>query len=159
MKNWTKLLRQGRPFIKMQGLQNHFVFVGCHLFPFKQNAEIRIEQIGDLLRALTNISDKYPIIMAVDMNMRESETKNMVSTYELDDAYWKTDQAPEFKYTWDSRVNLYREDAFQFVCRFDRIFLSNERVGTFKLIGNHPASENPNHFISDHFGISAEIEL
>ncbi|MHA2101012.1 MAG: endonuclease/exonuclease/phosphatase family protein [Candidatus Kariarchaeaceae archaeon] len=70
--------------------KNHFFFVGCHLFPFKQNAEIRIEQIGNLLQALKDVSDKYPIIIAGDMNMRENETKNMISTYDLDDAYWKT---------------------------------------------------------------------
>ena len=91
--------------------------------------------------------------------MRENETKNMLSVFNMDDAFWHTDKSKENQYTWDSRINLYREEAFQFVCRFDRIFLRNAKIKDFKLIGNTPASENPNHFLSDHFGISAEIEI
>ncbi len=137
----------------------NFFFVGCHLLPYKQNADNRLDQMSVIFQIINQISEDYPVIIAGDMNMRENETKNMISTFDMNDAYWKSDKSKENQYTWDSRINLYHEEAFQFVCRFDRIFLKNAKVIDFKLIGNKPVSENLNHFISDHFGISAKIEL
>lgn len=136
-----------------------FFFVGCHLLPYKQNANNRLDQMSVIFQIINRISEDLPVIIAGDMNMRESETKAIISTFAMDDAYWKSDKSKENQYTWDSRINLYHEEAFQFVCRFDRIFLKNTKIVDFKLIGNKPVSENPNHFISDHFGISAKVEL
>ncbi|MDG1708361.1 MAG: diaminopimelate epimerase [Emcibacteraceae bacterium] len=39
MKDWSKLMSQGRPFIKMQGLKNHFVIVDGRDQPFKPKKE------------------------------------------------------------------------------------------------------------------------
>ena len=91
------------------------------------------------------------------MNMRENETSEMLAKFNLDDAYLQGEQNKTEKHTWDSKINKYREEAFQFVCRFDRVFLRKFTPLNFKLIGNRPVSENPGHFLSDHFGIVVEI--
>ncbi len=47
MKNWFNIVPQGRPFVKMQGLRNHFVIVDGRKDPFKPSAS-EIETICDV---------------------------------------------------------------------------------------------------------------
>ena len=47
MRNWFDIAPQGRPFIKMQGLRNHFVIVDGRKQPFKPTAE-EIKSICDV---------------------------------------------------------------------------------------------------------------
>lgn len=48
--------------------------------------------------------------------------------------------------------------AFQWKARFDRIMLRGAAAADFRLIGNSPASTDPRHFLSDHFGILATVD-
>ncbi len=47
MKDWSTITPQGRPFVKMQGLSNHFVIVDGREVPFKPSVS-EIEEICDV---------------------------------------------------------------------------------------------------------------
>ena len=75
-------------------------------------------------------------------------------------------------HSWNSHVNKYHgESGFAFTCAFDRVFLACAEqpgdecfssgpdctVKNMKLVGNSPASSNPAHFLSDHFGLVFDL--
>lgn len=140
-------------------LQDFFV-AGCHLHPFNQFKNVRFSQILVLLEFIKNNAEEtfqtIPIIIAGDMNMRETETIGVVNNLNLIDAYLKCG-TPESKYTWDTYKNAYYLNGEKFRARFDRIFLKNINCSNFRLIGNNPISDRENHFLSDHFGVSIEL--
>lgn len=132
-------------------------FASCHLSPFKENEEARIMQLFNFL-ALQPVDD---YIIAGDMNVREDEAKRWLKDFpnligrRLKDAWVSTGSDVKAKFTWDSRVNKYFQEGFAFVCRFDRIFVSdNVKCANYKLIGNVPFRGG---FLSDHYGLALEF--
>lgn len=155
-KNWKTRNFFGQGFtsrIEIEYQDKYFTFVSCHLFPFKNNSSTRFGQLEDILH---EVDDDMPLIIAGDMNMREDETKQVLSSFNVKDAFYLKG-SKETKFTWDSRINRYNENSHKFIARFDRIFIRGFDISEFRLIGNKPISENNDHFLSDHYGIVAEL--
>lgn len=131
-----------------------FEVLAVHLPHTKQGAELRFRIIEFISK---KIELDHTILMG-DMNMREAETRPIIDLG-WDDAYWKSEKKKEHQYTWDSNTNLFRDGGFGFNVRFDRVFTKNYKIIEFELIGNKPLSSNPNHFLSDHFGIRTTLEF
>ena len=141
--------------IDISGASKAFTFVACHLFPYKNNIATRLGQLEDIL---SQVDKDQPLIIAGDMNMRESETERVLSTFSLEDAFLLKG-TKETKFTWDSKINKYHEKSHEFAARFDRVLVRGLEVSEFALIANRPSSEIKNHFLSDHYGISAELDF
>ena len=136
--------------------QKSIIFGSCHLEPYKEGAAIRIAQ---LKKALDLCTKGDVIILAGDYNMRVKEDSK-VEALGLKDAWKEAGSDKSHKNTWDSTKNRYHGiGAYQFTCRFDRIYLKGEMdVDDFHLIGDQPLT-NPFHYLSDHFGMIAKIRI
>ena len=120
---------------------------GCHLAPFKQNGELRIEQLVTL-RSLVPENDN--LIAIGDMNIRENETKFMQNNNVLN----LIDSGDKRK-TWyraffdSSQANI--------TSRFDRLFISpNLKISKFDLFGKNFNNDKID-LLSDHLAIKTKI--
>lgn len=138
------------------------IISGCHLLPSKENSQLRLLQLAQIIAVTSQIqidadNESMPLIILGDMNLREVETKPILEKLQLQDVFWSLKIDKSQKFTWDSRINRYNKNSFEFIARFDRVFVRNLEVKSFKLIANTPVSENKHHYISDHFGILVEL--
>ena len=120
---------------------------GCHLAPFPQNGEIRIQQLMTL-RSL--IPENENLVIIGDMNIRENETKFMKSK---NNALNLTDSGDKRK-TWFR--SFFEPSKINISARFDRLFISpNLKVNKFDLFGK---SSNLN-LLSDHLAIKVTLDV
>jgi endonuclease/exonuclease/phosphatase family metal-dependent hydrolase len=133
-----------------------FFFVAAHLAPSKDNASMRVEQ---LMRISQLVPPNSPVVLAADCNMRENETGFAEAALNCKDAFALAGSPASSKFTWDSNRNKYHENGFGFTCRFDRIFVRGFDVEGIQLAANKPASEVPQHYLSDHYALYADLTL
>jgi len=153
-----------------------------HLEPFQQGSFARQDQVDQLLElAATTPSNHGPpsmLVFAGDTNMREEED-SVIEGKGLVDVWKQAGAKNSTRYTWDtvdhgSSFNAYygRSSTRQYQRRYDRMYyrcLADHRheqiprracsveVIDFSLIANTPIQSKIDHFLSDHFGVAAEI--
>ena len=120
------------------------LFSGAHLAPSSSGASRREEQLK------TVKLDALPHILMGDLNVRSPETKYITALG------WNDATAPR-DFTWNSTINHYHKDGFEFVCRFDRILYHKLNRPSYQLIGNRPVDDQ--YYLSDHFGLLARFVL
>ncbi|KAG7371014.1 endonuclease/exonuclease/phosphatase family protein [Nitzschia inconspicua] len=152
-----------------------------HLEPFAGGAPIRNRQ----LRALAEQARAahVPLIIAGDTNMRVSEDDNAEIDLGLQDIWKLSGSNIMTKYTWNTRDELQKGGSFnqfygsntrEYVARYDRLYAVNPAaassydghqglhtlsVKSFRLFADKPIGESKRHFLSDHFGIVAEVRI
>lgn len=142
----------------------------CHLAPFQHGANDRSSQIQEML----DMSEGMPLVITGDTNMRDEEDTVMEGAYDLRDAWKEAGGNPKTQFSWDTSNHLeeggffnryYGERTREYTRRYDRLYISKGKglkisVESFGLVANEPV--NPftrTHFLSDHFGISVELNL
>ena len=153
------------------------LLASCHLSYSEEGSKQRETQISDMLLK----AETFPLILAGDTNMRETEDTYIEQRYQLQDA-WKlagADHATRF--SWDTLNHEGEEGGYfnqfygwttrKYTKRYDRIYISNKQsnssmhqknitVESFEFIANKPASPNSTrHFLSDHFGVACKLKL
>ena len=123
---------------------------GCHLAPFPENGEVRLNQLL-LIRSIIPINEN--IVLIGDMNIREKETKFME----------KENNVLNLRDSGDKRKTWYRAffepDKVNITSRFDRLFLSpNVKLNKFDLFGKKYENKKLE-LLSDHLAIKAEVEI
>ncbi|KJE88623.1 hypothetical protein CAOG_00249 [Capsaspora owczarzaki ATCC 30864] len=140
----------------------------CHLAPFKTGTSQRSAQFQALAQAIkasqSTRSATNSIVIAGDFNARENENEHFAHDGYVDafSAYCLLNpkERSQLQFTWDSTKNKYHADGFGFTCRFDRIVTKRAKVTSLKMIGNSPCVEADSSFyLSDHFGLVAEVQL
>ena len=131
-------------------INDNELVIGClHLAPFKDNINIRKEQIKKIYEILNELELlKLPIILGGDTNMRDEED-NIIKEYDFEDVflnksnnnYYTTYPNREFK---DDRITFVPKNNF----RYDRFFIKNCQATEYKTIPNNN---------SDHLAISTII--
>ena len=126
-----------------------FYLAGCHLVPFPQNGQERIEQ---LLVVRTIVPEDKHLIMIGDMNIREKETKFLE----------ENNNVLGIRDSGDKRKTWYRgyfePDKMYITSRFDRLFISNKlNINKFELFGKNYTNKKIE-LLSDHMAIKAELE-
>lgn len=125
---------------------NTIYIAGCHLAPFPQNGEVRIQQLMTL-RSI--IPENENLVIIGDMNIRESETKFMKNK---NNALNLIDSGDKRK-TWFR--SFFEPSQINISSRFDRLFISpNLSVDKFDLFGK----SNLN-LLSDHLAIKVGLHL
>ena len=129
----------------------------CHLEPYKGGSSIRQEQLN-LISESTLIHTPV-LILGGDMNMRKFEDDTIEHDNGWKDAWKQAGSVAMECCTWNSKINQYHgPDAFQFCCRFDRIYTRNViGIDHFSLMANTPLGTSPKYYLSDHFGIVSTI--
>jgi endonuclease/exonuclease/phosphatase family metal-dependent hydrolase len=143
----------------------------CHFAPFADGASARMQQMQKVLHHRKASDSRF--CLAGDFNMRVKEDQKF-EALGLRDAWKDTGALHKEKNTWDSCDRTQRgavagtgphnayhgTEAFQFACRFDRIYLSGDNLTTrsFRLFANKPLT-NPFHYLSDHFGMAAKLNI
>jgi endonuclease/exonuclease/phosphatase family metal-dependent hydrolase len=137
--------------------QKQLFVISCHLEPYAEGAAIRQAQLQALTQSLP---PNAMAILAGDMNVRKKEDGIMENLH-WKDAWKEAGSIRRHEFTWNSKTNQYHEGAFQFTCRFDRVYLRNSPgVASFKLIANGaiPNDElGECYYLSDHFGILTTV--
>lgn len=125
---------------------------GCHLAPFPENSERRIEE---LMIARSAVPPKSNLILIGDMNIREKETKFM----DKEDNILQLKDSGDKKKTWFR--SFFDQNSYNISSRFDRLFISpNMRIEKFELFGKkYLKNENRFLLLSDHLAINTEIYL
>ena len=151
---------------------HQIIIASVHLEPFEQGSQLRKRQVELLLHETDPNADA--IIFAGDTNMRDSEDYDIESLGLLD--AWKVAGASEeTRFSWDTvahgtgnekRQNLYYGQSTRaYQRRYDRVYFWKRdktlglRVPSFELMANEPVSGSPYHYLSDHFGISCELDI
>eukprot|EP00037_Helgoeca_nana_P025878 m.287380 g.287380 ORF g.287380 m.287380 type:complete len:98 (-) comp27073_c0_seq10:337-630(-) len=96
------------------------------------------------------------------MNMRTTEDNPAQGLGGgLTDAWKVSGSSPEQKMTWNSFVNKYHAEGFEFTARYDRIYTHGPavHVENFALVGSQPIGDRESHYLSDHFGIVCELRV
>jgi len=150
--------------------QDHPVLAiaSVHLKPFKTGSVLREQQVKELISAADD--EGIPLLFAGDTNMRDSEDSTMEKTFDLKDIWREAGAEANSQYTWDTIDHRREGGAFnqyygsstrQYQRRYDRIYVhgANVSVTTFELLANRPIGSSKDHFLSDHFGISAQIKI
>jgi endonuclease/exonuclease/phosphatase family metal-dependent hydrolase len=143
----------------------------CHFAPFADGASERMQQMRTVLHHRKTTDSRF--CLAGDFNMRAKEDLKF-EALGVRDAWKDAGAVHKEKNTWDSCDRTPRHasvgtgphnayhgtEAFQFACRFDRIYLSGENLTTtsFRLFANKPLT-TPFHFLSDHFGMVAKLNI
>ena len=126
-----------------------FYLAGCHLAPFPQNGQTRIEE---LLVVRTMVPEDEHLIMIGDMNIREKETKFLA---ENDNILCIRDSGDKRK-TWYR--GFFEPTSMHITSRFDRLFISNNlNINKFELFGKI-YNNNKMELLSDHLAIITELE-
>lgn len=147
----------GGVLAKIKSKDGDFYISSIHLFPFKDNDQPRLQQLAQILLYVAQ-HENLPLIISGDSNMREAETKKVLSL-DLKDAFFEAKSPKEHKFSWNSKMNIHSEGGFPFSARFDRIFIRDFNVLKFELTANTPVSENSTHFLSDHFALYVELDI
>jgi len=129
--------------------KTEFYLAGCHLSPFSEQGQARIEE---LLVVRTIVPEDKHLIMIGDMNIREKETKFLE----------ENNNVLGIRDSGDKRRTWYRgyfePDKMYITCRFDRLFISNKlNINKFELFGKN-YNNNKIELLSDHLAIKAELE-
>lgn len=132
---------------------NKSVVIGsCHLAPFSDGSYSRLETMKVIL-SQCQPDDK--LLIAGDYNMRQKEDSDFESLGILD--AWKEAGADKSKkFTFDCFENKFNPPhAFYHPvhARYDRVYFRGLTVDDFQFYANEQVSENPKHFLSDHFGL------
>lgn len=130
---------------------NDVAFVCVHLAPSSHGRESRFEQMCTIAETL-NSYEKCVVIG--DTNMRAIEDRD-VENLGFTDAWKQVGSNYEDKFTWNSRINHYHENGFEFTARFDRAYIKGVNCSSFSLIGNE---KDNGAYLSDHFGIMIIID-
>lgn len=126
-----------------------FYLAGCHLAPFPQNGQARIEQ---LLVVRTMVPEDNHLIMIGDMNIREKETKFLEENNNVLGVRDSNDK----RKTWYR--GFFESDKMHITSRFDRLFISNKiSISKFDLFGKKFIN-NKIELLSDHLAIKTELE-
>jgi len=142
---------EGAPAIG--ALVDGVVYVAMHLMPHKNGLYCRMQQMQNIL-ASTPSSVRRCVIVG-DSNMRNVEG-DAIENLGLADAWKQSGGCLDTEYTWNSRINRYHKDGFEFVCRFDRAYLRETTCTDFNLISN---TKKEGAFLSDHFGILLNVTV
>lgn len=131
------------------------IYAACaHLAPFADNWPRRARQLARIVEA---VPPGAPLVFAGDANMREGETG--AGDNGLADAWVAAGSHEAQRWSWNTHVNRYYRDGRKYQDRYDRVFTRGFSVLGFELAGNQPASSSSSHFLSDHFGILATLQL
>jgi hypothetical protein len=149
-------------------------FASMHLEPFERGSFGRQDQLTDLIEQAQE-SERQPclIVLAGDTNMREAEDEVAEQTIGLTDAWKKAGANPKTRFSWNTEPqagniqNLYYgSNTRPYKRRYDRIYYKLQNpsglqvtVPSFELIANKPIGSSTTHFLSDHFGVAAEIQI
>jgi endonuclease/exonuclease/phosphatase family metal-dependent hydrolase len=130
------------------------LIASAHLAPFKENGQLRIQQLAQIM---SMVESDQCVIIAGDLNIRQDEaTRFLRSQPSLKDASTVMPGALKDKATWDSFVNKYHSESFEFRSCFDRVFLSKSwDIADYRLVGK---SKFGGTFLSDHFGICTTVK-
>ena len=151
----------------------HVLVASVHLEPFDSGEQKRQRQM-ELLLQLSSARG-VPLIVAGDTNMRDGEDTTMEVELDFLDFWKMAGSQPESQYTWDTVDHrqensagtfnqYYGQRTRQYRRRYDRIYLSTTDTvsvtvpPSFGLVANHPMTSDVD-FLSDHFGISARLQL
>tara|TARA_B100001093_G_scaffold517631_1_gene599809 strand:- start:5062 stop:5799 length:738 start_codon:yes stop_codon:yes gene_type:complete len=135
-------------FMMNEGTYKKDYFLGgCHLAPFPENTELRLQQ---LILARTAVPPDKPLILIGDMNIREKESK----LFEKDDIFNMKDSGDKKK-TW---FRAFFEKNSPISSRFDRLYYSsNLELVKFDLFGRI-FRNNKFELLSDHLAIKSELK-
>ena len=127
------------------------IFIGgCHLFPFAENAERRMEE---LLITRSVVPPKNSLILIGDMNIREKESKFLEKKNNILDLIDSGDK----RKTWFS--HFFDNKSFNVGMRFDRLFISPSLViEEFDLFGKSIIFKKVK-YLSDHMAIKTKIKI
>ena len=172
---------------------NKIIIMGsCHLEPYKQGEHVRYMQ----LQGINNCAQHYyenavskdistrisMMALAGDMNMRQNEDTKIESKFGWYDMWKVSGSHNQNKFTWNSKVNQYHPNGYQFTCRFDRIYVHSNMdnnndsdngggkqpppttidVENFQIIANEPRINEATgvpYYLSDHFGILTTLKI
>jgi endonuclease/exonuclease/phosphatase family metal-dependent hydrolase len=129
-----------------------------HLSPSKEGAAARLGELTTLVNEIPTAN----FILCGDMNMRTAEDNPAQGLGGgLTDAWKVSGSSPEQKMTWNSFVNKYHANGFEFTARYDRIYTHGPavHVENFGLVGSEPIGDSESHYLSDHFGIVCELRV
>ena len=136
-----------------------FAVCSVHLPHTAEGATMRELMCRSIMTCLAGHNDN--IIVMGDFNMRQKEDKKIEGLIGGWTDVWKgAGESKAKKFTWDSRTNRYHgSEAFEFCARFDRIYLrgSDLSARSFNLFANEPLNGNEADYLSDHYGITAEV--
>lgn len=148
--------------------RKHQLFVASvHLEPFKQSASRRRNQVQGLLNAACS----SPLVWTGDTNMRDHEDDFMEEILGLTDIWKSAGSNLRTKYSWDTVDHqndgggyfneYYGSLTRQYRQRYNRIYVhgAETTAHSFKLFANSPIGDSKKHFLSDHFGVAADVEL
>jgi tyrosyl-DNA phosphodiesterase 2 len=140
--------------------------LNTHLESTKEFSDQRVVQFKQCLDEMRRAKDDVTVIMAGDLNIRDSEvTKVGGLPPKVDDVWQLLGSKKELQYTWDCsrNTNLQMPGKFKPKMRFDRVLVresnpNNVKVKTFNLIGIEkvPGTQS---FPSDHWGILTTFKL
>lgn len=140
------------PTLLIRYVKDNIVFylAGCHLAPFAENSQRRIEE---LLIVRTMVPENEHLILIGDMNIREKETKFLE----------KSDNILGVVDSGDKRKTWYRyffePDNINITSRFDRLFFSkNISLDRFELFGKKYNNKKME-LLSDHLAIKAQVNI
>jgi endonuclease/exonuclease/phosphatase family metal-dependent hydrolase len=148
---------------KIQIGTKQFVLASVHLEPFGSGSFQRQDQVQELMDAAGPLG----LLFAGDCNMRDAEDEAMEKTLHLTDVWKEAGSKETNRYSWDTEDHgeyfkqYYGESTRQYRRRYDRIYVHGATIQAhaFALIANTPIGTSKNHFLSDHFGLTAEIGL
>ena len=123
---------------------------GCHLAPFPENSEKRIQE---LLLIRSEVPLNSNLILVGDMNIREKETKFL----EKKDNIMQLKDSGNKTKTWHRA--FFDDTSYHITSRFDRLFISPDmKINQFELFGKKYNNKKVK-FLSDHMAIKADITL
>jgi len=145
----------------------HLDLFNTHLESTKEHAEARGDQLQKCLQQVSGRPSDRAVILAGDLNMRDSELTAVGGLPKGVKDVWETCGArKEAQYTWDMQRNSNLQanfGKFRPKCRFDRIYLRDSDPGSLKathfgLVGLQKITGTQS-FPSDHWGLKASLSL
>ena len=136
-----------RFFLNEGSYKKEYFLGGCHLAPFPENSELRLQQ---LILARPAVPPNKPLILVGDMNIREQESK----VFEKEEIF-KLKDSGDKRSTW---FRSFFEKNSPISSRFDRLYYSNKlELEKFDLFGRI-YKNNKFELLSDHLAIKAELK-
>ena len=139
-----------------------------HLEPFDSGSDRRQRQVQNIIQAAMGV----PLIIAGDTNIRDNEDLVMEQTLSLQDVWKQAGRDEQLRYTWDTMDHratggtfnkYYGASTRQYQRRYDRIYVHGAKhhwtVPSLELLAHRPIGSSRLHFLSDHFGMAAHLEL
>lgn len=128
---------------------NELILGSIHLAPGKENANLRNEQLKNIITEIKKINlNNIPVILGGDTNMKDDVD---INEFDLNDVYLiKKDKKHEF--TYPNRI--FKDERLKFIpkydYRYDRFFIKNCKCLCYETIKNND---------SDHLSIISYVEL